>query len=103
MSEEPKKIKTFECKCGAILASKQGLGRHLNSRKHKILIGEIIVPPKVKAPPKQRGRKLSPDSPENITKILNSRVDTLTPEELNIRRAYFRKRQSAYMDRKRSV
>lgn len=95
--------KTFECNCGAVLASKQGLERHLNSRKHKILVGEIIVPPKVKAPPKQRGRKPSPDSPENITKILNSTVDKLTPEELNIRRAYFRKRQQAYMDRKRSV
>ncbi len=102
MTEEPKK-KTFECKCGVILASKQGLERHLNSRKHKILVGEIVIPPKVKAPPKQRGRKLSPESPENITKILNSTVDKLTPEELNVRRAYFRKRQQAYMDRKRSV
>ena len=101
--EELKKAGRVTCECGSTLCSKQAISRHLKTRKHRIFIGEIIVPPKVKAPPKQRGRKLSPESPENITKILNSTVDNLTPEELTIRRAYFRKRQQAYMDRKRSV
>ena len=102
MTEEPKK-KTFECNCGAVLASKQGLARHLNSRKHKILVGEIVIPPKVKTPPKQRGRKPSPDSPENITKILNSLVEDLTENDIKIRREYFRKKTREYRNRKRSV
>jgi len=103
MTEEITKTKTFECKCGAILASKQGLERHLTSRKHKILIGEIIVPPKVKAPPKKRGRPLSLDSPANITRILNAKVEELTEEDIKMRREYFKNSQQRYRDRKKGV
>jgi len=102
--EKPQKIKIFECtECGVVLSSKQSLERHLNSRRHKIRIGEIVVPPKVKHEPRKRGRKLSSQSPENITKILNSKVEELSEDEIKIRRAYFRKRQQAYMDRIRSI
>lgn len=101
--KELKNTRTFPCHCGAVLASKQGLERHLKSKKHKILTGELVVLPKVKPPPKKRGRKLSDKSPENITKILNSKVQDLTDEEIKIRREYYKVTQQAYRDRKKGV
>ena len=89
------------CECGSTLCSKQAITRHLNTRKHKIFIGEIIVPPKVKHPPKKRGRPLSPESAVNFSKILNSKVEELTPEELTIRREYFRQKTRQHRDRKK--
>ena len=101
--EKIKKVMSFTCECGSILNSKQALQRHLSTRKHKILIGEIIIPPKVKPSPKKRGRKLSAGSPENITEILNTKVENLSEEDANIRREYYKKKQQEYRDRKKCV
>jgi len=101
--EEIKKVGAYTCECGSTLCSKQAILRHLNTRKHKVFIGEIIVPPKVKRDPKIRGRKLSPDSPQNITKILNSKVEELTEDDIKIRREYYKNRQQEYRDRQKSL
>ena len=99
--EEPKNSFRVTCECGSTLCSKQAISRHLKTRKHKIFIGEIIVPPKVKPEPKKRGRPLSPESPDDVTKILNSKVEELSEEQLSIRRSYFRKKTQEYRNRKK--
>ena len=95
-----KKVFQHTCDCGSVLNSKCAVKKHLKTRKHKIFIGELPpIPEKVKPTPMKSGRKLSPDSPQNITHIFNSKTSELTEDELTFRRKYFAKKQKEHREK----
>lgn len=99
MNDE-KKVFQHTCECGSVLNSKCAVKKHLKTRKHRIFIGELPPPAeKIKPPPMKTGRKLSPDSPANITYIFNSKTSELTEDELTFRRKYFAKKQKEHREK----
>lgn len=94
---------SYTCGCGSVLNTKVAVKRHNKTIKHRVFTGEYVKPVKVKPEPKIRGRKLSPDSPVNITFILDSKVCDLTEEQLKFRRAYFCKKQNEHRQKKDTI
>jgi hypothetical protein len=87
-ASQRKKYESVDCECGGKYSQKD-LKRHLETRKHRLFLGEELQP-------LTRNRKSS------VNCFLNCKIDDLTLEQREIRREYFRIANIHYRARKKA-